>query len=83
MDVDGLVRSARPMMRHFLRCVCVLAAFGALSLTAESQGQKALTTAHYTVVARDGAEADLGFALLRSGASTFDAALANETLLEG
>lgn len=45
-----------------LRCACVLAAAVGLSLTAESQGQKALTTDHYTVVTRDGAEADLGFA---------------------
>lgn len=45
-----------------LRCACVLAAFGALSLTAESQGQPALTTAHYTIFTRDGAEADLRFA---------------------
>ena len=45
-----------------LRCVCVLAAFVALSLTVASQGQNELTTAHYTVVTRDGAEADLDFA---------------------
>ena len=45
-----------------LRCVCVLAAVVGLSLTTESQGQKALTTDHYAVVTRDGAEADLTFA---------------------
>jgi hypothetical protein len=40
---------------------CVLAAFVALSLTATLQGQQALTTTHYTVFTRDGADADLGF----------------------
>jgi hypothetical protein len=45
-----------------LRCACVLAAFVALSLTVASQGQNVLTTAHYTVVTRDGAETDLTFA---------------------
>lgn len=45
-----------------LCCAFVLAAFVALSLTAESQGQQALTTDYYTVVTRDGAEADLAFA---------------------
>ncbi len=44
------------------RCACVLAAAVGLSLSAESQGQTALTTDHYTVVTREGAEADLGFA---------------------
>jgi len=47
---------------HRLRCACVLAAIVALSLTAESQGQKTLTPPHYSIVTRDGAEADLGFA---------------------
>jgi hypothetical protein len=45
-----------------LRDGCVLAVFVALSLTVASQGQNALTTAHYTVFTRDGAEADLEFA---------------------
>jgi hypothetical protein len=45
-----------------LRCACVLAAVIGLSLTAESQGQRTLATDHYTVVTRDGAEADLEFA---------------------
>jgi hypothetical protein len=45
-----------------LRYACVLAAFVGLSLTVESQGRNALTTAHYTIFTRDGAEADLGFA---------------------
>lgn len=45
-----------------LWCVFVLAAFVGLSPTVESQGRNALTTAHYTVVTRDGAEADLTFA---------------------
>jgi hypothetical protein len=45
-----------------LRSACVLVAVVGLSLTAESQGPKALTTDHYTVVTRDGAETDLAFA---------------------
>lgn len=45
-----------------LCCAYVLAAFVGLSLTAESQGRNALTTTHYTVFTRDGAEADLGLA---------------------
>ena len=45
-----------------LRCAGVLAAVAGLSLTTESQGQKALTTDHYAVVTGDGADADLTFA---------------------
>ena len=44
-----------------LCCAYVLAVFVALSLTVESQGRNAVT-AHYSVVTREGAEADLGFA---------------------
>ncbi len=48
-------KSARTVVSpEGLLCACALAAFVAVSLTAESQGQKALATAHYTVFTREG-----------------------------
>jgi hypothetical protein len=45
-----------------VRSAWILAAFIALSVTASSQGQQSSTTAHYSILARGGADGDVRFA---------------------